>query len=119
MNIVLGIVLALYLAGLFFNFAAVVGIIRLPDIYCRLHSSSKNTTLGSLLIILGLALQEFREGAVAGPMKMLLIGIILMVAAPIASHALAHAAYRHGVPLWEKTVCDQYGDRMKIHDRSL
>jgi multicomponent Na+:H+ antiporter subunit G len=110
MNLILYPVIFLYLAGLFFNFAAIVGIIRLPDVYCRLHSSSKNTTLGSLLIILGLALRDIQGGAIPDAAKLLLIGIILMVVSPIATNALAHSAYTQRVPLWDQSVCDQYGD---------
>jgi multicomponent Na+:H+ antiporter subunit G len=99
---------AVYLLGLFFNLAAVVGIIRMPDVYCRLHSSSKNTTLGSALIILGLAAREAAQGAWPAVAKILLIGLLLLVVTPIGSHALARAAYISGVPLWEGTVVDQH-----------
>lgn len=104
---VTAIVILLYLLGAFFNLAAVVGIIRLPDLYCRLHSSSKSTTLGSLLILLGLALQEFQIGQTPVGIKMLLIAVLVLIVTPIGSHALARAAYKYGVPLWEGTVIDQ------------
>jgi multicomponent Na+:H+ antiporter subunit G len=108
MNILLIILLALYLIGVFFNLAAVVGILRMPDLYCRLHSSSKNTTLGSLVVILGLTIREIQVGAIPAAVKILFIGLLLMVITPIGSHALARAAYLFGVPLWEGTVVDQY-----------
>ncbi|SRR5581483_1391576 len=104
------LILLLYAAGLFFNLAAVVGMIRMPDLYCRLHSSSKNTTLGSLLIVFGLALREFQAGEAPSALKVLLIAAFLLVVTPIGSHALARAAYRYGIPLWEGTVVDQYGE---------
>ena len=97
-----------YLLGLFFNFAAVVGLIRMPDLYCRLHSSAKNTTLGAALIIGGLALRELQLGSLPAAAKMLFIGVLMLVVTPIGSHALARAAYLYGVPLWEGTVVDQY-----------
>lgn len=108
------LILFLYAAGIFFNLAAVVGIIRMPDLYCRLHSSSKNTTLGSLLIVFGLALREFQAGEGPAGVKVLLIAAFLLIVTPIGSHALARAAYRYGVPLWEGTVCDQYADAQKV-----
>lgn len=101
-------ILLLYMIGVFFNVAAVVGIIRMPDLYCRLHSSSKNTTLGSLLIVFGLALRQFQAGQTPAGIKVLLIFLFLLVVTPIGSHALARAAYKFGVPLWEKSVVDQY-----------
>ncbi len=110
MNVTSILVLLLFLTGLFFNFSAVVGIIRMPDLYCRLHSSSKNTTLGSILIVVGLALREFQAGEGPAGLKVLLIGAFLLIVTPIGSHALARAAYKYGVPLWEGSVCDQYAD---------
>lgn len=102
------VVLILYLLGLFFNLAAVVGILRMPDLYCRLHSSSKNTTLGTLLIAFGFVLREFQIEQGPAGLKVLLIALFLLIVTPISSHALARAAYKYGVPLWEGTVVDQY-----------
>jgi len=110
------IVLLLYAAGLFFNLSAVVGILRLPDLYCRLHSSSKNTTLGSLLIVFGLALQQFTMGENPAGLKVLLIGVFFLIVTPVGSHALARAAYKYGIPLWEGTVCDQYAESSLLTD---
>jgi multicomponent Na+:H+ antiporter subunit G len=97
----------LYLAGAFFNLSAVVGILRLPDLYCRLHSSSKNTTLGSLLILIGLALREMELGEGPAAVKLLSIAILLLIVNPIGSHALARASYKYGAPLWQGSVVDQ------------
>lgn len=108
MNILIGVIAVLYALGAFFNLAAVLGIVRMPDVYCRLHSSSKNTTLGSILIILGLAAREGMAGEWTAVAKVLLIGLLLMVVTPIGSHALARAAYWQGVPVWQGTVVDQY-----------
>src|SRR5687768_12726885 len=110
MNVLLIILLILYLLGLFFNVAAVVGILRLPDVYCRLHSSSKNTTLGSLLIILALVIRQLQVGAFPAAIKILFMGLLLLIVTPIGSHALARAAYKFGVPLWEGTITDQYAE---------
>jgi multicomponent Na+:H+ antiporter subunit G len=103
------LLLLFYGAGFFFNLAAVVGIIRLPDVYSRLHATAKNTTLGSLLIVIGLAIRQLAAGSWAASLKLLFIGLILLVVSPIASHALARAAYWSGVPLWEGSVVDEYG----------
>jgi multicomponent Na+:H+ antiporter subunit G len=106
------LILVLYALGLFFNFTAVVGIVRMPDLYCRLHSTSKNTTLGSVLLMAGVALRFFQVHQSAGGIKVILITVFLMIVTPIGSHALARAAYKYGVPLWEGTVVDQYPEPM-------
>ena len=113
MNFLDVLVFLLYAGGLFFNLAGVVGIIRLPDIYCRLHSSSKNTTLGTLLIGLGLAIRQFEVGQVPAGLKVLLIAFLILAVTPIGSHALARAAYHNGAPLADITVVDQYQDSLK------
>jgi multicomponent Na+:H+ antiporter subunit G len=108
MNFLDLVLLLFYLTGFFFNLAGVVGIIRLPDVYCRLHASSKNTTLGSLLIVFGLAIRQLFAGSWPDSLKLLFIGLILIIVSPIASHALARAAYWSGVPLWQGTITDEY-----------
>ena len=119
MNLLELLLLFFYATGFFFNLAAVVGIIRLPDIYNRLHSSSKNTTLGSLLIIFGLVIRELFSGSWSTSVKLLFIGLILSMASPIASHALARAAYWSGVPLWEGSVTDEYAHSRARKENSL
>ncbi|MGH2537757.1 MAG: monovalent cation/H(+) antiporter subunit G [Candidatus Promineifilaceae bacterium] len=113
MNLLDGVVLLLYLAGLFFNLAGVVGILRLPDLYCRLHSSSKNTTLGASLVIFGLALRQLQQGSPPAALKILALALLTLAVTPIASHALARAAYKNGSPLAPITVVDQYLERVK------
>ncbi len=108
MNFLEVLLVLIYAGGFFFNLAAVIGIIRLPDVYNRLHSSSKNTTLGSLLIIFGLAIREVYLRSWFSSIKLLFIGLILIIASPVASHALARAAYWAGVPLWKGSVVDEY-----------
>ena len=76
-------------AGVFFSFAAVVAILRVPDVYTRLHGSSKALSGGAVLILLG-ALPY--TGTAAGAMKLVLIGAFFLVSNPMASHAIARAA---------------------------
>lgn len=116
MNLLDLLILALYLGGFFFNLSGVVGIIRLPDLYCRLHASSKNTSLGATLIVMGLALRQFQAGEFPAGIKVILIGTFILTTTPIGSHALARAAYKYGVPLWEGTVVDQYANAPEIKE---
>ena len=84
-------------AGAFFIVAAVVGILRLPDFYTRLHVIGKCETAGLALSLLGLALLA-REPEVA--IKLFLVLLFVSLANPTATHALARAARRRGVPMW-------------------
>lgn len=91
--------------GLFFNFFGCLGLLRLPDIYNRLHSSIKCVTLGTSSILLGLFL--FKGFSPAG-VKALLCIVFLMLTAPVSAHVLARSAHKSKVKLWEKSVCDKY-----------
>jgi multicomponent Na+:H+ antiporter subunit G len=86
------------LAALFFGVAfsviGVVGMLRLPDVYTRLHASGKVSTLGLWGILLGAAL--LLEGVLP---RALALAVFLVLVQPIASHAIAAAARRSGVPL--------------------
>ncbi len=89
---------ALLLAcSLFFTLAAVVGILRLPDFYTRLHAVGKCDTAGLLLALAALALLS---GDPAVAMKLAFVWLIVAVAGPTATHALGRAARRSAVPQW-------------------
>jgi multicomponent Na+:H+ antiporter subunit G len=72
--------------GLFFVLVGVIGVIRLPDAYSRLHASGKVATLGLLGIIIGVGLQE----PVTIP-KLVALGLFVAIVAPVNSHAIAMA----------------------------
>ena len=71
-----------------------LGVLRLPDVYTRMHAASITDTLGAGSIILGLILQAGLT-LVAG--KLFLILVFLFFTSPASSFALAHAALRSGV----------------------
>ena len=71
-----------------------LGVLRLPDVYTRMHAASITDTLGAGTIILGLIIQAGLT-LVAG--KLFLILIFLFFTSPASSFALAHAALSSGV----------------------
>lgn len=89
--------------GVLFSALGVLGMWRLPDVYCRLHASGKVSTLGLCGLLLGTALLM-----PAATLKVLALAIFSVLSAPVASHAIALAAYRLGVPLRRK-VRDELG----------
>ena len=92
------------LAGAFFVFAAAVGVLRMPDVYVRMHAATKSGTLGSGLMLLGVALHS-GEGDIVT--RALAAVVFLVATAPVASHLLGRAAYVSGVPPWRGTVLDE------------
>lgn len=71
-----------------------LGMVRLPDLFTRLHAAGIADTGGSVLLLLGMALQtDFDHNTV----KLVLIGIVLLLTTPTASHAVAHSALLGGL----------------------
>lgn len=77
--------------GLVFVLAGATGVMRLPDFYTRMHAAGVTDTLGAELIIMGLVLQAQDWQTVA---KLLLVGLLLFMTSPTATHAIANAAHR-------------------------
>jgi multicomponent Na+:H+ antiporter subunit G len=88
------IVWALLLSGGVFAIIGGIGILRMPDVYTRLHGAGITDTLGAGLILTGLAVHE---GFTLVTVKLVLIFIFLILTSPVSSHALANAAYASGV----------------------
>jgi multicomponent Na+:H+ antiporter subunit G len=88
----------LFVIGLLFIIVAVVGILRLPDFYTRLHAMGKCDTLGIVLVLVALAIHA---GMSLDSAKILLIAIAMWLANPTATHALGRAALRSGLTPWQ------------------
>jgi multicomponent Na+:H+ antiporter subunit G len=82
------------LIGVFFSSVGVLGIVRLPDVYTRIHSSGKVATLGIFGLIIGTAILQPET-----TVKLIALGLFLLMTSPVGSHAIAAAAHRSGVPL--------------------
>ncbi|PIE07022.1 MAG: Na+/H+ antiporter subunit G [Rhodobacterales bacterium] len=93
------------LAGAAFLFLGGLGLYRMPDVYTRIQSGTKATTLGTLLLLLGAAIM------VPGwTVKLLLIMLFLMFTNPLSSQVLARAAHRAGVPSCRETTRDRLAE---------
>lgn len=93
----------LLLAGSFFALVSAIGILRLPDLYTRMHASSKAGTLGVGLVMAAVAV-HFGNSLITG--KVALIVAFIVITAPIAAHVIARAAYKTGEVLWNESVID-------------
>lgn len=86
------------LGGLFFSAIGVLGMMRMPDIYCRLHASGKVSTVGLVGLLLGAA---FLMPSMM--LKLLALALFAILTLPVGTHAIAAAAHRHGVPVLRKS----------------
>jgi len=76
------------------SFIGVIGFLRLPDIYTRLHATGKVSVFGLVfLLIAAIILTPLSLG------KGLLLIFFVLISAPSISHSIASAAYKAGLPL--------------------
>ncbi|MDI6892547.1 MAG: monovalent cation/H(+) antiporter subunit G [Actinomycetota bacterium] len=85
--------------GVFFLSIGVIGIIRLPDIYSRLHASTKCDIFGAGLALLGLVVYE---GVSFNALKLLVITGLMLTSGLVIGHAVARAARRGGLTPWQE-----------------
>lgn len=91
------LVAVLLILGVCFILLGVLGILRLPDFYTRLHAMGKCDTLGVALVLIALALHT---GASLSSAKLLLISVFVGLANPTATHALGRAAIKARLIPW-------------------
>ncbi len=83
-----------------------VGLFRLPDFFCRLHSAGVIDTLGAGLTLFGLILLA---GSLVTTAKILMIGILIFLLSPVVTHALSKSAVKSGIshkPQQEQSIAD-------------
>lgn len=119
MEILRYVIDGLIVISLFFALAGVVGIIRMPDCFTRMQSSTNISTLGVYGVILGGILYSIfmlETPDVAMAVKLLAIGVFYVITSPISGHAVARAAYRRGMAKDAVLKCDKYGEDLENDD---
>lgn len=89
---------ALLAAGAGFFVVGSIGLLRLPDVYTRLHALTKADNLGLGLIVIGLLVGA---DTLAAALKLLLIWVLALMASACAGTLVARAARRRGVVPWQ------------------
>jgi len=84
----------LLLAGGFFYLVGAIGLLRMPDLFTRMHAASVCDTFGAGLLLLGMMLQA---GISLVTVKLAVILLLLFFTGPVATHALARAARYAGI----------------------
>lgn len=90
--------------GAAFGLVGAIGVLRMPDVYNRIHAQTICTVGGAILILLGVCLLE---GFSSYTVKALIIAAFLFVTNPVGSHAIARAAHRSGIKLWRGSIADK------------
>jgi len=89
-----------YLGFLFIFFGmmaflvSAIGLVRMPDLYTRMHVGTKTTTVGTILVLLGACFIQ-----PAWSFKLLLLAAFILLTNPLSSSVIARAAHRDGATL--------------------
>ncbi|MGB0964579.1 MAG: monovalent cation/H(+) antiporter subunit G [Litorivicinus sp.] len=101
------------LAGGAFCLIAALGVVRMPDVYIRMHASTKAGTLGVGLIGVATALLVAESGFV---LKALVVVAFMILTAPIGAHLLGRAAFKAGTPMHSTTSEDSEVEQFRNKD---
>jgi multicomponent Na+:H+ antiporter subunit G len=95
----------LVLLGAIFLFSAGLGMLRMPDVFTRIQAGTKASTLGNMLVLVGLAFYHPDWS-----LKLIIIVYFVLLTNPISSHALGRAAHAIRTPMTRATVSDALRD---------
>lgn len=94
----------LLLLGSLFTLIAAIGVVRLPDLFTRMHAASKAGPVGTGLVLLAVAVVS----ADVGVALRAIVGLVfLLLTTPVAAHLLARASYRTTDQLRMTMVIDE------------
>ncbi len=105
----------LILIGVLFTVTAAIGVLRLPDAYCRAHASGLSSTLGLLSITLA-AIVYFTARNGSLPISLLLVALFIFFTGPIGAHMLTRAAYFIGIKQHDGKAIDEMADYIPPRD---
>ncbi len=94
---------ALLLSGGFFCLIAGIGVVRLNDVYARMHAATKAGTLGLALVCLAVMVESNTWLEV---LEALFVFLFMIATAPVGAHLIGRAAFRTRVPMDPKTKID-------------
>ncbi|RZN40587.1 MAG: monovalent cation/H(+) antiporter subunit G [Methanophagales archaeon ANME-1-THS] len=86
-------------AGAFFIITGVIGLLKFPDFYTRLHATGKCDTVGQIFIVVGCMIYS---GLSLISVKLFFVAAFYLLAYPSATHAIMKAAYATGLKPWKK-----------------
>jgi multicomponent Na+:H+ antiporter subunit G len=101
--IIEAIIIVCLAIGLIFNALGVIGILRFPDVYTRLHAETKTTTFGTIFTSLAVVIWAVSGLVGSGEAQYLTMSVHTVIAVvalaftnATGAHAIARAAHRSG-----------------------
>jgi len=111
---VIALAVLLLLMGAALMLVTGLGLMRMPDIFTRMHAATKGASLGVAFMLLAAAL-AFQETGVF--LKGAITVLFIFLTAPVAANLLARAAYAQKTPLWKKSVMDEGRGKISVSAR--
>ncbi|MBI9108095.1 MAG: monovalent cation/H(+) antiporter subunit G [Spirochaetales bacterium] len=90
------------LIGSLIFFLSSLGVIRMPDVYNRIQTGTKATTLGTIFVLVGLAFLSPDWTA-----KLAVLLVFILLTNPVSSHVVARAAHFNKEPMSPLTIEDK------------
>lgn len=97
-------------SGAIFGLVTVIGLLRFPDVYTRMHAAAVVLTVSGISMAIGSAIYIWELFL---SIKILFIGLLFLISNPMATHAIARASYRRKVALPQEIGVDEYADYLE------
>ncbi|SFM04431.1 monovalent cation/H(+) antiporter subunit G [Halanaerobium salsuginis] len=97
----------LMITGAAFAVVTVLGLLRFPDVYTRIHAGAVVLTISAVLVTIGTAVYVWEFFL---SLKIMMIGMFFLFSNPMATHAIARASYKRKIVLPEQYEIDAYSD---------
>lgn len=98
------LILACLAVGIFFNALGIAGLLRFPDVYTRMHATTKMTTFGSMFTALSVIIYGAALFLSSGDGQYVTLSVHTLIAAislaftnAVGSHAIARGAHKAGI----------------------
>ena len=104
--LMISLISILLLGGSLVTSFSMIGIVRLPDMYSRLHAATKGATLGVIMLMLGTFLYFwYVKGEIDS--QILLAAVFILITAPVSGHMLSRSAFHADVEPYKLTVLNE------------
>ena len=101
---------ALIVLGGVFALAGTIGILKMPDTFCRMQASTCIATMGVLgFAVAGILYAALILHSASFAVKIGLIALLIILTNPIGGHTIAKGAYKAGIRPEKEMVVDDYG----------
>lgn len=99
-------------AGIIIMLISGIGLVRLPDVFSRMHAAGKASTVGVGCLLLSAGIHFWDQDLF---LRMMLLIVLIFATSPISTAAMARAAYRTGSAKGLQLRRDEMGDKRTAH----